>query len=478
MYDRLITFQARYDPRKPAFVSRAGVVSYAEFDADIDRVAARFRDAFFCEADTLAAVAVSNPYAHWLVLLALARLGVSSMAVAPEREPTILITDTPYEGRHAFLHVSQAWFNKTLLAPRPILEPIRRKPSSMARLMFSSGTTGTRKAVALSWESLHAQSKMYLVARRTPDLRTMTLIGSDTIFGLVAALYTWAGGGAFVCHSPDQPLASQLASLNPTYITMATGHLAALLDRLPADFSRMPDLRVGVGGSPVSKRLVERTLSRLAGELVVSYGSTEASGVAVGLHHVLENAPDAVGVVYPDQEVQIVDDMDQPVTHSVQGEIRIRGAHVVGGYIDDLEASAKVFRNGWFYPGDVGRLTADGVLCVSGRADEVINIGGIKFLPHPLEDAARGCTGVADAAVFTMADANGSDSTCLAVVRFEGLDEGTLKQAVHAAAPAITIRIVWIDTIPRNAMAKVDRKALAFAYLAARAPLEAPARVH
>ena len=80
--------------------------------------------------------------------------------------------------------------------------------------------------------------------------------------------------------------------------------------------------------------------------------------------------------------------------------MRIAGVGVVGGYRDGEPTPA--FRDGWFYPGDLGSLAPDGLLRIAGRADEVINLGGEKISPETLEEQVRLIHGVADVAAFAL----------------------------------------------------------------------------
>ena len=150
----------------------------------------------------------------------------------------------------------------------------------------------------------------------------------------------------------------------------------------------------------------------------------------------------------------------------MQGEIRIRGGQVVTEYLDDPAATRRVFRDGWFYPGDIGRLEADRLLRVSGRIDDVMNVNGMKFLPAALESPAYACPGVMEAATFLVARDTGEVTVHLAVVRGPDFELAALAQAMNGAVPGVLPRLVWVDLIPKNAMGKPDRARLANAMAA------------
>ncbi|HEX7943137.1 MAG TPA: fatty acid--CoA ligase family protein, partial [Phenylobacterium sp.] len=164
--------------------------------------------------------------------------------------------------------------------------------------------------------------------------------------------------------------------------------------------------------------------------------------------------------------VEIVDDDGNPLPDGEVGEIRVRGPRMIYGYLDDPEATAERFRDGWFYSGDLGRRLPDGRLVLEGRADERMNLGGIKVMPALLEEAALACPGVRDAAAFAVPDEQGLEHAWIAVAAAPGFDRDTLTPHMAAYPGLPAHRFAWIDEIPRNTMGKVDRGRLRDAVLA------------
>jgi acyl-CoA synthetase (AMP-forming)/AMP-acid ligase II len=258
----------------------------------------------------------------------------------------------------------------------------------------------------------------------------------------------------------DDPFtaAKTLNHLKPTALYMAPIQLKALLDALPRDFAPLPGLGLTVSGAHTPRAVRDEARMRLASTLTVIYGTTEAGAIAYRSDYEATDDADA-GWISSWVELEIVNETHQPVAPGTLGRIRVRGADVIDHYIDDEEANKKFFRDGWFYPGDVGSLTPEGRLRVEGRTDEMMNFGGASFMPHVIEGAVMACAGVADAAAFAMPDKNGFDAPWIAVVRQADLKEQDVAKALMLPGlpPA---HVVWIDQIPRTANGKVHRDRL------------------
>ena len=97
----------------------------------------------------------------------------------------------------------------------------------------------------------------------------------------------------------------------------------------------------------------------------------------------------AVGFVAPWAEVQAVDEAGRVLPAGSDGVLRIRADCQGRPFLEKGGSGDDNFRDGWFYPGDVGRVGADGMLSVLGRVSDIINAGGTKMAPELIEDAVR-----------------------------------------------------------------------------------------
>jgi acyl-CoA synthetase (AMP-forming)/AMP-acid ligase II len=105
-------------------------------------------------------------------------------------------------------------------------------------------------------------------------------------------------------------------------------------------------------------------------------------------------------VVHPGVQFEIVGEDGGGLPHGETGQIRLRGPGMSTRYLDDAEATARAFRGGWFYPGDMVFIDADGVGYFKGRSDDMMNFASINVFPSEIERVIEGFSGVTECAAF------------------------------------------------------------------------------
>lgn len=235
---------------------------------------------------------------------------------------------------------------------------------------------------------------------------------------------------------------------------MLRGLLAAPEDAYP----RNEGLMLLVGGGTMSwaevleakRRITPHVYNRLAATEVTAYGMT-----------LLETPEDLRWHrISPEAEVQVVDEDDRPLPPGQMGSVRVGAAGGPNGYLDDTEASAAFFRQGYFYPGDLGVLREDGRLALQGRVTDVINIDGVKIAPGPIEDRIREATG-SSAVLLTMQNDAGEEELHVAIEAVTAPPTNALSKVLRAElAQARRAHVHVMAAFPRNAMGKVMRAQL------------------
>lgn len=168
-----------------------------------------------------------------------------------------------------------------------------------------------------------------------------------------------------------------------------------------------------------------------------------------------------------DSEIQVINVDGSPVAPGERGVVRLRNPYMVSSYLNDQQSSAEAFREGWFYPGDVAMVEADGRLRIADRSDHVMNIMGSKINGFVVDQLMRSVTGVRDAICFRNPKP-GADDELFAFVVLE--ESANRLQAVASARHVIGDRlgeyavprvIQPVPAIPRRADGAPDRAACA-----------------
>jgi acyl-CoA synthetase (AMP-forming)/AMP-acid ligase II len=468
MFHRRIAEAAARRPRALAYMDGKMKVTYVEMAQDIARCTAWMKTRGVKAGDRVV-LHVESTYRHWLLFFAVEALGgIAAPAWTgqplQQRTLTFLKADAFFSSLEPAGEVTvegdvlgRGWLER-LRKFRALPLPKRdRSGDDPICIILSSGTTGMPKKVLFTRD---------MVDRRTADVmgddlinaesRVLSLVPIISIGGLVSGLNVWGTGGTLCVKQSDMTFPEALARMQPTMIGGAPGHFTQLLAELPADFTPRQPIDVGTGGAALPKAVATALRARLRGKITVAYGSTEMGVLTRGDN--LEEDPSAVGYLLPWVEVEIRDADGTPLPRGEIGEVWVRGAEVVPDYLEDPDQTDRSFRDGWYHPGDLGALRADGMLTISGRTDELLNVGGMKALPSLIEAAILKLGVVRDAAVF-MARAPGGEDRVLwvACVADRAFDPQALRPAIHGRAPFV---VTVVDALPRNLMAKVERSTL------------------
>lgn len=458
VFDNYIAFHARTKPEATAVVAVDGSVTFERFDHDINRAMFELIHLSAGPGES-ASVAVASPYLKWVLVLALARLGIAT-ASSSDKGSKQLIGDGSKRSGEVTQMLDGAAIARIFGGSTKTIRRVRPDPQALARVLQSSGTTGEQKRVGMSWEVIDAAIRNAFVAYGAPKGPWLASTGIDTILGLVVTLACWAAGNPAVLGIYGRLRPDQLAIVRPRLIALVPDQLQRLLDDLPEGYEKQP-LRIISGGGPVPPPLAKRTRLHLTSDLLSVYGASETGAVAVADLALLEQEAGTAGYILPMVEVEIVNELGKPQPSGVQGLIRVRSNRVVDHFFSDEQKNADRVRERWFHSGDLGRLREDGLLMIDGRVDDIMNLAGHKILPGWVEKAALSYTEVADAAAFAVPDDYGLDRCWLAVVTKPGFTDAQLSAALGAQLDWLTqIKLLKLDQLPRNRMGKVQRDQL------------------
>jgi acyl-CoA synthetase (AMP-forming)/AMP-acid ligase II len=279
-------------------------------------------------------------------------------------------------------------------------------------------------------------------------------------------LGSWSRGGAVVLNHDFRGKREEFARAltQSTDVTTSAATLGGILDTLPGVFPGREGRVVRVGGAALPVALRDEALARLCRRVEISYASMEFGIMAEGDATLKDRHPGAVGFALDGVELQIVDAHGHETAPGVEGEVRARSPFMASGYLNNADATAKFFRQGWFYPGDIGLKHDDGLVVIMGRESDVLNLGGAKFSASEIENELRQVAAVKDACALAMPSTKGLDILVILVVLGDGGEEEAVKREAGERLAAIEITdfiLKRVDEIPRNERGKVSKPKLA-----------------
>ncbi|HSP29553.1 MAG TPA: class I adenylate-forming enzyme family protein [Ilumatobacteraceae bacterium] len=284
-------------------------------------------------------------------------------------------------------------------------------------------------------------------------LHPATIAGGRIVF-----TYKWDAGRALelieregVTNFSGVPTMSRELLMHPDWEKRDTSTLAGM----------------GGGGAPLQPDLVDKIDKSLAGGAPsTGYGLTETHGIVTANSGSLYVAkPSSCGRVVPTLEAKLVDENDNVVPPGQPGELCVRGAIVIKGYLNRPDATADSIRDGWFHTGDVATIDDDGFVFIVDRIKDMVLRGGENVYCSEVEAAIYELDGVAEAAVFGVPDDRLGEIVGAAIVLSPDatMTEEELLQRLgkHLAKFKVPERVWFLnDALPRNANGKFVKREL------------------
>jgi acyl-coenzyme A synthetase/AMP-(fatty) acid ligase len=460
---------ARATPDLAAVVDGAARIPYAALARDSRRLAALLARAGIAPGDAVG-LTIAAEVPNLLACLALLRLGCRQVAL-PRRDPPAMraalaarlrvVAVIGEAAADALPDAPLLRIDAARIARDAALDAAPLPAAQGGGIVFgTSGTTGRPKLMLVTQAMLVAQS----AALRGHGRVFHRVLSHDTNHARRLQLRSLALGGTEVLAAPmEGGLAALCRAHGIERVHLSPGRAEALLDEAGGRVAAAwpAGTRVFTTGGRLPQALRRRLARDLAGPVHVHYGATETGTVSLTEPGEHEAEPETVGRAVPGVTLAVVDDAGAPLPAGEPGLLRIRAPGAIAGYIDDAEATAHCFVDGWFQPGDVGRLTPEGRIVIAGRADDRMVLGGIKIFPAEIEAVVEDFATVAACAAFAQHSPSLGDIPMVAVVPREGFDAAALlahcRARLGVRAPR---RIVALDALPRNAAGKILRREL------------------
>ena len=351
------------------------------------------------------------------------------------------------------------------------LDPYQQPdPEQIADVLFTTGTTGAPKGVALNHCNLSAAAlNINTFIKNTADDVELLALPVSHSFGLGRMRCVLSKGGSLVLlgtFASMKKFFGQMEQFRCTGFSMVPagwGYIKKMSGRKIGQFA--DQLRyIEIGSSFMSVEDKELLCELLPNtRICMHYGLTEASRSAFMEFHSEHDKLNTVGKASPNVDVKIFDAEGEEQPVGAEGEVCVKGKHVTCSYWNETpERFAKDFFNGYFRTGDGGYLDEDGYIHLKSRIKEMINVGGKKVSPMEVEDILNTIPGIEDSACVAMSDPEGVMGELVkafVVCKDENLSDAAIIEALKPMLEVYKLpaAIERVDAIPKTASGKVQR---------------------
>jgi acyl-CoA synthetase (AMP-forming)/AMP-acid ligase II len=482
LVDNLLA-HARTRPTHPALIQGARIVDYAGLASLVTRQAATFAGAGVRQGDVVG-TCLEDDIDHVVVLFALAMLGAVILPIdvrwhASEKARVaarfgarfvLLAAGDEIADESKAIHLDDGWRNR--LASAEPFEAIARGDSLPLVVSLSSGTSGEPKGPLITHQNMAARFQGHWVSLGFSQhdrflLTTPLYYGGGRGFSMS---YLHAGGTVILFPPPFEPaaLVATAHRYQATTAFLVPTQLQRLLELPPAERPLLDGLRLLISsGSALGAGDRRAIRERIQPTFYDYYSSTEGGGISVQTPADQDRYPDAVGQPIYLVDLQVVDDDGRPTAPGTTGRIRYSGPGVAtgfhGGDAEPDPTGGAFFRDGWFYPGDLGSLNEAGYLTLSGRAKDLIIRGGVNIYPRDIEAALCTHAHVREAAVVGWPSAVYGEEVAAFVV-----PQGSEVEAVdliahcraHLSPYKVPAAVFFLDALPITTSGKLSKKDL------------------
>lgn len=473
---RVIYDQARDMPDKVAVETLHRSLTYAQLAHLIDCCALHLHEKGVTD-HAICALAVQDQLSlliHWLALNRL-RVGVVCIPVRqPVHDIESLITECAIKvavSDRGFvwpgIKVVDARLDPSMRSFGGSLDLTANTQNRIEHVLLGSGSTGKPKLIAYEYGALMRMLQTFTNSVEvTSDDRYGPLINLQYGGPVTYCLIRFYVGATVVLY--DRTVEDPFLFLERFEVrtTDATVLHAEQLYRLARKHGRrlekMKDL--SLSSSVVTESLVSRLNAAVTSEVSIEYDTNECWPVC-RIHMGADVRPKgSVGRAIAHAAVEVVDDQHRPCPTNLPGHVRMRSPGMFSGYIGQQEETQRRLQSGWFYPGDVGKLNAEGHLILLGRSDHMMFFNGVNIYPAEIERVMADHPSVTDAAVVPFKHEIHQDVPVCAVTLHPShqTTEAELLEYGQKRLGTRSAKFVFVvEEVPRNHLGKLIRSDMA-----------------
>lgn len=349
---------------------------------------------------------------------------------------------------------------------------IAPEQSLVADILFTTGTTGAPKGVALSYNNLSAAARNInaFIGNTSSDVELLALPVSHS-FGLGRLRCSLSKGATVVMLGTFANVKKFFKEMTRCQVTMfamvpaSWGFIKKMSGKYIGKFAdQLKFIEIGSSFMPVEdKELLMSLLPKT--RICMHYGSTEASRSAFMEFHTYKDNLLSIGKASPNVEIKIFTSQGTPAALGEEGEVCVKGEHVTCSYWNETpERFASDFYDGYFRTGDCGTMDAEGNIYLKSRIKEMINVGGKKVSPMEVEDILNTIPGIKESACIGIPDPGivlGEVVKAFIVADDNLSDEEIIQQLrPQLEVYKLPVEIERINAIPKTGSGKIQRLSL------------------
>jgi len=345
-----------------------------------------------------------------------------------------------------------------------MLPPVACAENDLAVLWATSGSTGAPRFVMISHGNLAANTEAIIRSQHlASDERAMLILPLNYCFGAsVFHTHLYQGGGVVFDRRfmfPDKVLRAIDKFGCTTFAGVPTVYNILLRRSNLKSITLRRFLQAGGALTPQHIREMRATVP--TAKFYVMYGQTEAAPRISNLDpERLDEKLGSVGRPLDNLTVRIVDENERDLPTGEVGELLVRGPSISSGYLNDLEESRRVFRDGWLWTGDLAHLDEDGYIWIHGRKSAFLKIRGVRVSFAEVEATVATVPGVYECAAAATTHEEVGEALVLWVVPEQGAQN--IEQQVRRSLPlnwtCASIKIV--SEIPKTSHGKISLSSL------------------
>ena len=349
---------------------------------------------------------------------------------------------------------------------------IAPEQSQVADILFTTGTTGAPKGVALSYNNLSAAARNInaFIGNTSSDVELLALPVSHS-FGLGRLRCSLSKGATVVMlgtFANVKKFFKEMARCQVTMFAMVPaswGFIKKMSGKYIGKFAdQLKFIEIGSSFMPVEdKELLMSLLPKT--RICMHYGSTEASRSAFMEFHTYKDNLLSIGKASPNVEIKIFTSQGTPAALGEEGEVCVKGEHVTCSYWNETpERFASDFYDGYFRTGDCGTMDAEGNIYLKSRIKEMINVGGKKVSPMEVEDILNTIPGIKESACIGIPDPGIvlGEVVKAFIVADDTLSDEEIMQQLRPQLEVykLPVEIERINAIPKTGSGKIQRLSL------------------